>query len=358
MANDTPGHVALNAALHRATQSALAGPVTGGNPQVGCVILDSTGATLAVGHHRGAGTAHAEADALAKVTNRARLRGATAVVTLEPCNHTGRTGPCSQALAEAGVARVIYAAADPNPTATGGAKYLASRGIEVQTATEAGLEGDLIAAAQAVTAQWRATAARGRAWVIAKSAMSADGFVAAADGTSQWITGPASREHAHTIRASVDAIVVGTGTVRADNPSLTARTADGDLAAHQPLPVIVGTSDIPAHFTLAGREHLHLRTHDLAAVLDDLWGRGIRRVLIEGGPTLVSAALAAGLVDEWHAYRAPLLLGAGRPAIGDLGVHTLAHAHILHPVSEQRLGPDSLGIFATSKEAIDVYRTR
>ncbi len=178
--------------------------------------------------------------------------------------------------------------------------------------------------------------------MIGKTACSLDGRVAAADGTSRWITSRASREHAHRVRTSVDAIVVGTGTVLADDPALTARLPDGSLAAHQPLRVVVGHRPIPATARLheAGAHLLHERTRDLPAVLARLAAVEVRTVLLEGGPTLLTAGLRAGLVDELHAYVAPVLLGAGRPGVGDIGVATLDDAPRWHVLEMQALDGD------------------
>ena len=328
-----------DAALARALDLARRGPATGPNPRVGCVLLDAAGSTLAEGWHRGAGTPHAEVDALATVPadRHHALRGATAVVTLEPCNHTGRTGPCSAALADAGIQRVVYGVADPSPAARGGASWLAQHGVQAVQAQGAGAE-----AAADLLEPWLVAVGRGRPWVVAKTACSLDGRVAAADGTSRWITSPASRAHAHRVRAEVDAIMVGTGTVLADDPELTARDRDGALVEHQPLRVVVGHRDVPPGARLAGPGGtlVQLRTHDLGDALATLGRREIRTVLLEGGPTVLSAALTAGLVDELHAYVAPLLLGSGRPAVDDLGVATLGAARRWSTRSLEQLDQD------------------
>lgn len=294
----------------------------GANPLVGAVVLSPENRVLSVGWHRGAGTPHAEADALAHAHQAgADLRGARMLVTLEPCNHTGRTGPCSHAVAEAGISELIYAYADTTAEASGGADYLRSRGVQVS-------HGLLEQEAYELNARWFAAAGR-RPFITAKIASSLDGFIAAADGSSQWITGPESRADGHTLRARADAILVGTGTVKADNPQLTARI-DGQLAPRQPLRAVMGHT-LPSHShlaaeTLAGKA-LHLATRDPRIAAAELYSRGVRHLMIEGGPTVLSAFLAAGLVDELIWYRAPLLLGAGRAAVTDLGVDTLSQAH-------------------------------
>ena len=334
---------AISRALARATALAARGPQRGGNPRVGCVILAPGGRTVAEGWHRGAGTAHAEADAIARA-DPADLVGATAVVTLEPCHHDGRTPPCSRALHAAGISRVVYAVADPHPLAAGGAQWLAARGVEVTTAREAGVGEDVVRPAEQLVADWTTTVRRHRPWLVAKTAASLDGRAAAADGTSKWITGTAARAHAHTVRADVDAIVVGTGTVLADDPALSARHPDGTLREHQPLKVVVGHRPVPERAALRAGTWRHLATHDLAGVLSRLWDAGARRVLLEGGPTLLGAALRAGLVDELHAYLAPVLLGAGRPAVPELGITTLSAAPRWRTTETHHLGEDLLVI--------------
>lgn len=330
-------------ALDRATMLAAQGPQHGGNPRVGCVIVDDAGRAVAVGWHSGAGTAHAEAAALA-ASDPARLPGATAVITLEPCHHSGRTPPCSRALHAAGVRRVVYAVGDPDPVAAGGGAWLATQGVSVTTARETGIDADIEARAAELTRPWASAVRRRRPWVLGKMATSLDGRVAAADGTSQWITGEVARAHGHTVRADVDAIVVGTGTVLADDPALTARHPDGTPADYQPLRVVVGHRSVPEHAALRDGPDgwLHVATHDFAAVLEHLWNAGARRVLIEGGPTVLGAALRAGLVDELHTYLAPLLLGAGLPAVPDLGITTLADGLRWQPIATHHLGEDIL----------------
>lgn len=335
------------AALRRAFALAARGPV-GANPQVGCVLLGPDGATLGEGWHRGAGTAHAEVAALADARERgADVRGATAVVTLEPCDHTGRTGPCSVALLAAGVARVVVSVRDPNPVAAGGADRLRAAGVGV-------VAGVLADEGVAALGDWWPAARRGRPFVTLKIAASLDGRVAAADGTSRWITSDVARGHAHALRAQVGAVVVGTGTALVDDPSLTARTGDGSLVEQQPLRVVVGRREVPAGARLRGPggELVRVATHDPAQVLAVLHERGVRHVLVEGGPTLAAAFVAAGLVDEVHAYVAPVLLGAGPSAVGDLGVATIGGAVRLVPTEVVPLGPDVL-VVATPRPTDD-----
>ena len=322
-------------AMRRALSLARRGP-TGVNPQVGAVILSPTGDVLAEGWHRGAGTPHAEVDALSHLAE-GEAHGATAVVTLEPCNHTGRTGPCALALLEAGIGRVVYALQDPNVMAAGGGGRLRERGVEVESGVLADEAHDLLEG-------WLDVQRLGRPHVTVKWAQSLDGRAAAADGTSQWITGAAARLDVHTRRAAADAIVVGTGTVLADDPALTARDADGALLASQPIPVVIGSADVPADAALRHHPHdpLFFATRDLGAVLADLRRRGVQRVFVEGGPTLASAFVREGLADELLVYVAPVLLGGDRLALGDIGVDTITAQRRLRTASVTPLGDDLL----------------
>ncbi|MBW4041017.1 MAG: bifunctional diaminohydroxyphosphoribosylaminopyrimidine deaminase/5-amino-6-(5-phosphoribosylamino)uracil reductase RibD [Acidobacteria bacterium] len=322
--------------MRRALELATRGPAGGANPRVGCVLLGPDGELLAEGWHRGAGTPHAEADALAKVPDGA-ASGATAVVTLEPCDHTGRTGPCSVLLIEAGIDRVVYAQADPNPLAAGGAERLRAAGLRVDG-------GVLAEEAAALNERWAASIRLGRPWVTAKWASSLDGRIAADDGTSRWITGAIARADVHRRRAEHGAVVVGTGTVSADDPALTARDPEGALLPHQPLPVVVGRRETPAGAALLAhpKPPLHVRTHDPRAVLDAIAAAGATSAFLEGGPTIVSAFLAAELVDEVLVYLAPTLLGGGRLATLDLGVPTIDAQRRLAIHEVHRLGDDLL----------------
>ncbi|MFT4258876.1 bifunctional diaminohydroxyphosphoribosylaminopyrimidine deaminase/5-amino-6-(5-phosphoribosylamino)uracil reductase RibD [Microbacterium sp.] len=332
-------------AMSRALELAVLGP-RGINPQVGAVILSPAGDVLAEGWHRGAGTPHAEVDALSQLAP-GDARGATAVVTLEPCNHTGRTGPCAQALIEAGIGRVVYALDDPGAQSGGGADRLRAAGIEV----DGGEQAD---ASHALIDGWLTVQRLGRPEIIVKWAQSLDGRAAAADGTSQWITGAAARADVHRRRADSDAIVVGTGTVLADDPALTAR--DGErLLPHQPVPVVIGTRETPS----AAAVHRHplsplfYATHDLHEVVADLRERGVQRVFVEGGPTLASAFIAEGLADRVLAYIAPVLLGGDRLALADIGVPTINAARRLTIDEWVPLGADLLAIARFTHEEGD-----
>ena len=319
--------------MRRALELAASGPWPDPNPRVGCVIVAPDGRPVGEGYHRGAGTAHAEVAALAAAGGAAR--GCTAYVTLEPCAHSGRTGPCADALVAAGVARVVYAQSDLNPDAAGGAAVLHAAGVEA-------VGGLLADEAAELNERWSCTVALGRPIVTWKLAATLDGYSAAADGTSQWITGAAARADAQALRAARDAVIVGTGTVLADDPRLTARMPGGTLSERQPRRVVMGHRPVPR----GARVHdgpgavLHLPTRDPHEALGMLWNHSIRDIWLEGGPTLAAAFLRAGLVDEVYAYVAPALLGAGRPAVGDLGISTMAGIERLSTLEVTLVGDD------------------
>jgi diaminohydroxyphosphoribosylaminopyrimidine deaminase/5-amino-6-(5-phosphoribosylamino)uracil reductase len=333
-------NAAERSAMGRALELATRGP-RGANPQVGAVLLSPDGTVLAEGWHHGAGTPHAEVDALSKLAP-GDARGATAVVTLEPCNHTGRTGPCAVALIEAGVARVVYALDDPGAESGGGAERLRAAGVDVES-------GEQADAAHALIDGWLTAQRLGRPHITVKWAQSLDGRAAAADGSSQWITGPAARADVHRRRAEADAIVVGTGTVLADDPALTARDGEA-LLPHQPVPVIIGSRPTPSDAAVHRHPHspLFYDTHDLRAVVTDLHSRGVQRVFVEGGPTLASAFIEAGLADRVLAYIAPVLLGGDKLALRDIGVASIDHARRLTIDEWVPLGADLLAIAHTA----------
>ena len=261
------------------------------NPWVGCTIVDDDG-LVAVGATRPPGQAHAEIAALEAAG--ARARGATAFVTLEPCSHHGRTPPCADALVDAGLARVVVGVLDPDPRVGGrGIERLSAAGIAV----DVGCGAELVEAQLAPYLHHRRT---GRPYVVLKLAATIDGRTAAPDRTSRWITGPAARADAHRLRAESDSIVVGAGTVRADDPSLTARDADGP----DPERIVLGRAPADAR--------IHPCTEwegSLDALIDHLGDRGHVQVLVEGGATVAGELHRAGLVDRYVVYLAPALLG-------------------------------------------------
>lgn len=350
-------------AMRRGFALARRGPANDPNPQVGCVILDPTGRIVAEGWHRGAGTPHAEVDALSRVPAewRDRSRELTAVVTLEPCNHTGRTGPCAVALTEfgaGGIGSVVYALGDPGQASSGGAETLRAHGISVVSGVLPGEAASLLGPWLARTFETGTASAQPaespRPHVTVKWAQTLDGRAAAADGSSQWITGPDARADVHRRRAEADAILVGTGTLLADDPSLTARAESGGLLvppAEQPIPVVIGHRSIPERARL--RHHpalaangleapLQFSGEDLTDALTQLHERGIQRLFVEGGPAIASALLAEGLVDEVLIYIAPSLLGGPRLALGDIGVASIAGIKQLRVLHTTQLGADLL----------------
>jgi diaminohydroxyphosphoribosylaminopyrimidine deaminase/5-amino-6-(5-phosphoribosylamino)uracil reductase len=308
------------AAMRRALAlAATPGVPLGPNPRVGCVLLDADGNIIAEGHHRGAGSPHAEVDALTRAG--AAARGATAVVTLEPCNHTGRTGPCAQALVDAGVRRVVIAQRDNNPIAVGGVETLLAAGVEVET-------GVLVDEARRLNRVWTFAVEQGRPFVTWKFATTLDGRSAAVDGTSRWVSSAAARLDTQRLRAVCDTMLVGTHTVDVDDPRLTVRDEHDVPIERQPLRAVMGERDLDPTRRIFddAAETVHLRTRDPEAALKDLFARDRQHVFLEGGPTLAAAFLRAGLVDEVVSYVAPMLLGDGRAAVGDLGVRTIADA--------------------------------
>ncbi|MGZ4619789.1 MAG: bifunctional diaminohydroxyphosphoribosylaminopyrimidine deaminase/5-amino-6-(5-phosphoribosylamino)uracil reductase RibD, partial [Frankiaceae bacterium] len=292
-----------------------------------------------------AGGPHAEVVALGAAGERAR--GGTAVVTLEPCAHTGRTAPCTSALIDAGVRRVVVAVVDPDPVAAGGAGVLRAAGIDVEVGVGA-------REAEAVNEHWLHAVRTGRPFVTWKYAASLDGRVAARDGSSRWITGSGARADAHRLRAACDAVLVGVGTVLADDPELTVRDAPSPRG--QPLRVVLdsrGRTPTDARVRNGSARTLVLTVAevpsspggcglDLTAVLRVLADREMRRVLVEGGPTVAGAFVDAGLVDEVVAYVAPALLGGppAYPALAGRGAATIAGIHRLRIVDVERLGAD------------------
>ena len=292
------------------------GVVEGTHPLVGAVLVRD-GEVVGEGWYSGRGTPHAEAAALAAAGERAR--GATLYVSLEPCSHHGATPPCADAVVEAGVSRVVAAVGDPNPKVNGrGFARLRQGGVEVEVADlwEARVQNEA----------WRVWVAQGRPFVTYKVAASIDGRVTVPGG--RWVSGEESRRRVHELRASSDAVAVGMGTVRADDPALTAR---GVGAERQPRRLAFGNGPLPE-----GSE-LELRSGRLEDELAALAGEGVRSLLLEGGPTLAGAFLAAGLVDKLMVFTAPTVSGAGPVAFGALR-EPLALRH----VSVERIGDDVL----------------
>lgn len=302
------------------------------NPPVGAVILDCDGQIAGVGGTQPVGGPHAEVVALQAAGDRAI--GGSAFVTLEPCNHHGRTPPCVDALLASGISEVTYAVSDPNPAAAEGAQRLAAAGVSVSAGL---LAGEVEAG---TLREWLHKQRTGLPHVTWKFATSVDGRSAAADGSSQWITSEAARADVHRKRAAADAIVVGTGTVFFDDPTLTARRADGTLTDHQPLRVVVGMREVSSDAKVLNDDShtMLIRTHDPLEVMKSLGDR--TDVLLEGGPTLAGAFLRAGVVNRILAYVAPILLGGPITAVDDIGVPSIVHAQRWRFDGIKPIGPD------------------
>jgi diaminohydroxyphosphoribosylaminopyrimidine deaminase/5-amino-6-(5-phosphoribosylamino)uracil reductase len=267
------------------------------NPIVGAVVVAPGGEVAGESWHRRRGEPHAEVLALAAAGENAR--GGTLYVSMEPCAHHGRTPPCTEAILTAGIGRVVIAARDPNPQAAGGAEALQDSGIEVELVDSF--------EARRQNEAWRTWVTQRRPFVIYKVAATLDGRVRVPG--SRWVTGTQSRRLVHELRASVDAVAVGMGTVRADAPRLDARDVD---AQRQPRRLAFGRGPLPAD------SGLELRTGPLRTELADLAAEGVQSLLLEGGPTLATAFLAEGLVDKLLLFVAPTISGDGPHALGDL----------------------------------------
>lgn len=305
---------------------------TAPNPNVGCIIVRD-GVVVGRGWTQPGGRPHAEAMALDAAGEAAH--GADVFVTLEPCAHVSQRGPaCADLLASAGVNSVHIALTDPDPrTAGSGIARLAAAGIGTRT-------GIGEAAARAAMAGYLTRLALGRPRVTLKLAMSIDGRVALASGASQWITGAAARAHGHLARARADVILVGRGTLEADDPALDVRIAG--LEGRSPRPAVLSATlaEIPPAARLAARDPL------LLSSTADLFGLAVNDVLVEGGAATAAALLAADLVDRLLVYRAPILIGDGAPGAGRLGVDRLADAHgRWRPADNRALGDDRLEVY-------------
>lgn len=305
------------------------------NPWVGCVVLASDGTVIGEGATAAPGGPHAEIAALDSAGDRSR--GSTLVTTLEPCAHHGRTPPCTDAIISAGVVRVVAAIEDPDPQVSG-------RGIAALT--EAGLSVEVGCAADVVGAQLRPYLhhrGTGLPFVVLKLAVTLDGRIAAPDGSSRWITAPESRADVHLLRTRSDAVLVGAGTVRADDPELTVREVDGP----DPIRVVLGEADAASRVEPA----LHLTGSELE-VLEQVAAQGVLQLLIEGGAEVAGRFHRAGLVDRYVLYMAPALMGGddGVPMFRGPGAPTLADAWRGRIVDITQLG-DDLRVTLEPKEA-------
>jgi diaminohydroxyphosphoribosylaminopyrimidine deaminase / 5-amino-6-(5-phosphoribosylamino)uracil reductase len=314
--------------MQRAIELAQLGPHSR-NPRVGAVIVQGN-EIVGEGYHQGAGTAHAEVVAISSAGVKAK--GARIYVTLEPCAHHGRTGPCTDAIIAAGITSVVYSQADPSREASGGAQCLINEGIAVEG-------GIALHESVALNREWTHWVTHGTTYVTWKFAQSLDSRVAARFGERTAVSGNESHAATHQLRERVDAIMVGTSTMLIDNPELTARDSQGALLTKQPIRVVVGHSEIPVDsnlHTFAGGDLLHLRTHDPADVLEQLRQHGVRHVLLEGGPTLAKAFLDAGLINEVVTTIAPVTWGAGPAAL----MQPLVSGYNVINITYQRRGVD------------------
>jgi diaminohydroxyphosphoribosylaminopyrimidine deaminase/5-amino-6-(5-phosphoribosylamino)uracil reductase len=309
---------------------------TAPNPIVGAVIVGADGSVIAEGFHdRQKSADHAEVVALKIASDRAA--GSTMYVTLEPCNHTGTTGPCTQAIIDAGIATVVYAVADPNTVAAGGAAVLKSAGIEVV----AGVGAD---EATHSNRAWLTKVTKGRPFITWKVAATLDGKVAASDGTSKWITNEASRADVQKVRRGADAIMVGTQTVIADDPHLIPR--DG-LAGNNPLRIVCGTQELPkgAQVFDGAAPTKVIASKDLKVIAFEISATGANHILLESGPTLATALLQAGMLDELMIYQGASVLGAGKSFVADLGITTVESAIRMARISTETFGDDVKSVY-------------
>jgi diaminohydroxyphosphoribosylaminopyrimidine deaminase/5-amino-6-(5-phosphoribosylamino)uracil reductase len=296
--------------LKRANELACLGlGKTGSNPIVGAVVVDSTGKIIGEGFHKSG--PHAEVVALEQAGQSAK--GATLYVTLEPCNHHGKTGPCTEAIIKADIAKVIYAVRDPNSLASGGARALEAAGIEVV------FNGDVSKITYSNRA-WLHKIKNSRPYFIWKIATTLDGRTAAIDGSSKWITGEESRAEVSKLRSESSAILIGTATALADNPNLIPRDIKTTIETN-PVRIVMGLREIPSDFNLHNEvaETVFLRSHDFSELLKLCAERDFNQVFVESGSELGTALLKAGLIDELIIFQAASLLGSGLSFIGDLG---------------------------------------
>lgn len=319
---DSSRQLLLQRAMLRANESAKRGlGLTTPNPIVGALILDAQNNEIAKGFH--AGGEHAEVIAIrnAQLSGHTDFSQCTLVVTLEPCNHYGKTGPCSNAIIEAKFKRVVFAVSDPNPSAEGGAKKLRSVGIEVIE----GIENETVAFTNRA---WLKKITTGKPWILSKIAATVDGKIAAADGKSKWITSEESRRDVALLRNNADAIVTTTATVLADNPDLTPRFGDQINPSgrkENPIRIVMGERSIPAHFNINNpkAETRYIKSHNFNQLIALAQDSGWNQLLIEAGSSFNSALIRAGLIDEIVLYQAPSLLGTGTSFVSDLGVNSL-----------------------------------
>lgn len=314
------------------------------NPVVGAVITTADGELVSSGYHQG--KEHAEVVAINAATQ--DLSGCTIYVTLEPCNHFGKTGPCTEAIIKSGISRVCFATYDPNPIASGGYEKLQAAGIEVIAGVEMEEAADL-------NRDWLTKVTLGRPRIVWKIAATLDGKIAAADFTSKWITCEEARFDVAKLRAQADAILSSTATVLADNPALTSKGFGPD-----PVRVILGEREIPQDFQVfaGGAETIQIKSRSIEPLLALFKSRGFNRVFLECGPTLGTALYRAGIIDEVIIYQAPTFLGSGISAIGDLGITTLSERSNLVAISSEKIGSDIKSSFYRRTPNGEIYQSQ
>jgi len=303
--------LSAEAAMSRAIERARLGlGKTFPNPIVGAVITSATGEFISEGFHQGADHAEVIAIKAAKEIP----AGSTIYVSLEPCNHHGKTPPCVDAIIESGISKVIYAVSDPNPVASGGAERLQAAGIEV-------ISGLNEIQARFENRAWLTKIEKQRPRITWKIASTMDGKVAASDGSSKWITDEPARVDVALMRSQADAIVTSTATVKADDPMLTSKGA-----GNNPVRIVMGTTEIASDYKVLGNdsETVLIKSHNFKDLINVANERGFNQLMIEAGPTFGTALLRADLIDEIVLFQAPTFLGAGLSAIGDLGITNIA----------------------------------
>ena len=308
------------------------------NPIVGAVILDASGKIVSEGFHdRMTSKDHAEVVAIKSAGD--QTKGATMVVTLEPCNHTGSTGPCTQAIVDSGISTVVFAVKDPNVVAAGGADALRAAGIKV-------VDGVMAKEASYANRAWLTKIEKSRPYFVWKVATTLDAKIAASDGTSKWISNEVSRNDVQRLRRESDAILVGTNTVIVDNPHLIPR---GDFSGYSsnPIRIIFGEGNVPADSKVfdSAAETVQVKSRDLSELVSKLNGLDINQVFVEAGTTLASAMVAGGLMDELVIYQAPALLGSGKPFYADDSKSTIEDQMRLEHISTEVLAGDVKSVY-------------
>jgi len=307
--------------------------LTGSNPIVGAILVDQAGKVVGEGFH--VGGPHAEVIAISDAGDLAK--DATLYVTLEPCNHQGKTGPCVEAILSAGIKKVIYGSQDPNPIAQGGAESLATAGIQVEQISDT-------SEVEKSNRAWLHKIRNARPFFTWKVAMTLDGRTAAQDGTSKWITSEDSRADVNLMRSQSDAILIGTGTALIDNPRLVPYDLPEpkNQRSVNPIRIVMGTREVPLDFNLHDdqAETIFVRSHNFSELIAFCNERGLNHVMVEAGSELGTAMLKAELIDELVIYQAPILLGAGKSFIGELGISNIAEKLKLTLKSSTQIGSD------------------